>query len=98
MAEENAAPAAPQEPAEPDSPYKNWPGIVNILLCNGSRKVAFAFQLSWAATAFFGFGRISSEQWLFTTMVCGGVVAGGTFMDKKHDLAMAKLETEAPKA
>ncbi len=74
------------------------PSLIGHVLNPDSRKVGFGYQVFiWATyAAFFAKGvgggpLIDASTWLLAVTASTALIGGGTIMDDKHDLNMAKI-------
>lgn len=59
-----------------------WPGLVSLLLFNGSRKAGIGLWLFITATALLVAGLIKATDWVWATTTAVAVLGGGTVLDK----------------
>ena len=90
-------PAADGQPAPSGAP--KWiPTILLHIFYPDSRKVGFGWWLFILSSfaAFFGHTAagaplLDASTWLICTAFTSGLIGGGTIMDAKHDLELAKI-------
>lgn len=74
------------------------PKIIDLLLFNESRKVAFGLYLFAVACTFLVKKLITAEDWMLCVVFTSSLIGGGSIADKWMDLKKKPIEPPKPDA